>query len=185
MQDIIINFLKCVFLLVKDFQTILVGVIAAVIAVRFEHKKTYLEDQSFRRDIFFKYNEKYNDLNDALEVLLKIELEDDTIQRFYGGKPLYQVWEQYTDDPKNEDKVKKVFDYINLCSEEFYWYKKGFIEEDVWVCWKKGMQKWHEELLLMQVIVERERNKKSVYYNNDFLDIFDATVVKKNFQSTE
>jgi|GEM_PF-835513 len=37
--------------------------------------------------------------------------------------------------------VKKTMeDYLNLCSEEYLWYKKGRIPEDVWNAWEAGIR---------------------------------------------
>jgi hypothetical protein len=33
-----------------------------------------------------------------------------------------------------------VIDYFNLCAEEFLWYKKNRIPNDVWSAWKSGIQ---------------------------------------------
>ena len=32
-----------------------------------------------------------------------------------------------------------LFSYFNLCSEEFLFYKAGYIDQDVWKSWRKGM----------------------------------------------
>jgi hypothetical protein len=33
-----------------------------------------------------------------------------------------------------------LFDYFNLCSEEYLYYKSGFLDQDVWEAWVRGMQ---------------------------------------------
>lgn len=32
-----------------------------------------------------------------------------------------------------------LFDYFNLCAEEYLYYKTGFIDEEVWASWLRGM----------------------------------------------
>jgi hypothetical protein len=33
-----------------------------------------------------------------------------------------------------------LFDYFNLCAEEFLYYKTGFIDPEVWQSWASGMK---------------------------------------------
>ena len=153
--------------------TAVTALIAMVITFCYQRRQSYMENQKFRRELFFRYNEAYNELNDELESLEKIEYESQITKDFDGEKSLYELWNKFDHTPENKARVKKVFDYINLCSEEYYWFKKNFVDEDVWKCWHKGMISWHKNLVIMQVIVKREKKQKASYYNDDFLSIFD------------
>lgn len=61
-------------------------------------------------------------------------------------------------------------DYINMCSEQYYWYNKGYIDNDVWNCWKKGMNYWYINSKIIKKIVDNETNEN--YYNANFLEQF-------------
>ena len=174
-----------IFILVKDFQEIIVGLmgvtVAGVIAFCFERRKTYLEDQTFKRDLFFRYNEKYNLINDDLVELSRIRLEADVPDIIYSNKPKLENWIQFIEDPENKESIKKIFDYLNLCAEEYYWHKKGFVTDDIWNCWKSGMLGWFKKNKLMQAVVRLEKIEKAPYYNTDFLDLFDDAIIDQTF----
>lgn len=152
--------------------TAITGIVAALIAFFYQQRQGYMENQKFRRELFFRYNELYNEINDELEILEKIEYESHITNDFDGENSLYDLWNKFDHTPENKTRVKKVFDYINLCSEEYYWHKKDFIDNDVWRCWKKGMIQWHKTLIILQVIISREKEKGASYYNDDFLSLF-------------
>lgn len=33
-----------------------------------------------------------------------------------------------------------LYDYFNLCAEEYFYYKSGYIDIDVWQSWVEGMK---------------------------------------------
>ena len=35
---------------------------------------------------------------------------------------------------------KTVVDYMNLCAEEYFWYKRGRIDGEIWKAWESGMR---------------------------------------------
>lgn len=158
---------------IQNNPTAITGLMAALIAFFYQRRQGYMENQKFRRELFFRYNEAYNELNDDLESLEKIEYESQITQDFDGEKSLYDIWNKFDHTPENKARVKKIFDYINLCSEEYYWYKKDFVDKDVWKCWHKGMNSWYKNLVILQVVIKREKTKKASYYNDDFLSLFD------------
>lgn len=103
-----------------------------------------------------------------------MEFEIQRDQHIDYGKSLEMIWsELFEDEPtKAPEFINSIYDYINLCSEEYYWYKKGLIDEDVWRCWKKGMQDWYRNSFFIEKIVDREIEKGSAYYNSEFLSLF-------------
>jgi len=169
-QETIYNFLA----ILKDYQTLIASGTAAYIAWKFNSSKIKLDNESFKRDPFMRYNEKYDKINDSLEDLVFFEFETQIEHQVYNSQSLEEICSEiFEGEPmKSPDFIKSIYDYINLCSEEYYWYKKELIDEDVWRCWHRGMQKWHEYSFFIQRIVKREIDKKSSYYNPDFLDLF-------------
>ncbi|AWH72623.1 hypothetical protein DCS32_00070 [Dokdonia sp. Dokd-P16] len=69
--------------------------------------------------------------------------------------------------------------YFNLCAEEFYWYKKGRIDKEVWNSWREGMNDFYSMSPLMQELWEDNSKDGGykAYYLNGPTDLFD--VVKK------
>lgn len=95
-------------------------------------------------------------------------------------KDLSMLWDEWFEDAPTERPavLDPVYDYLNLCSEEYYWYKKNFVDEDVWQCWLSGMQKWYASSFFIENIVKDEKKKEASYYNSDFLDLFEQKKVK-------
>ncbi len=159
--------------LIKDYQTICAALIAALVAALYYFSKARLDKAVFQRQLFSEYNKKYDELNDRLEKLRHLEFETAVESEQGNSKSLDDYWEELFEEPAAKSELVGVaFDYINLCSEEYYWYKKGYVELDVWKCWHNGMKSWYSDLYFMQKIVERERNKNAPYYNDDFLELF-------------
>ena len=69
---------------------------------------------------------------------------------------LYSLCNAPLDQPLTKDEITFLYDYFNLCGEEYLFYRKGFIYPEVWLAWRKGMQiflrcprirrLWEEEL---------------------------------------
>jgi hypothetical protein len=67
--------------------------------------------------LFRDFNARYDDLNDRLNALL---LRDGAL--LLSG----------------EDK-QLLYDYFNLCAEEYLFFKSGYIDTEVWQSWLRGM----------------------------------------------
>lgn len=175
----------CILTYAKEYQTLIASAVAAIIAWRFNSNKIKLDTESFKRDLFLRYNEKYDSLNDQLEDLAFMEFEIQRDHQIDYGRSLEMIWsELFEDEPtKTPDFIDSIYDYINLCSEEYYWYKKDLIDADVWKCWKKGMQNWYRDSYFIRKIVDREVEKGSAYYNSDFLSLFRSEEAKSNVEN--
>lgn len=69
-------------------------------------------DQFFK-SLFEEFNQKYDSMNEALNVIVS------------GA-------ESYSFNGKEKSKEAIIIDYLNLCAEEYLWYKKGRIDTQVW-----------------------------------------------------
>jgi len=101
----------------------------------FNKRKTFL-------DAFKYFNERYDKLNECMN---KIK-DGKTIE----NKNAYEV-------------MLIVYDYLNLCAEEYYWYRQGLINQDVWYNWHNGME-YFFKCELVKIIVYEERHNKDSYY---------------------
>jgi hypothetical protein len=159
---------------IKDYQTLIASGTASLIAITYYIFKYKLDKEVAKRELFQDFNNRYDKLNDHLELLTHLELETSVDSQTGNGKSLDEIWEElFEGEPsKIPESVAAAFDYINLCSEQYYWYKKGFIDKSVWNCWKKGMQDWHKYSYFLKNIVKREKERNASYYNEDFLSLF-------------
>lgn len=129
--------------------TIVQGCLILFCTLYLDARKTRLDKNIFKRELFESVNARYSVLNGKLQALSK--------------KPSVEG---------TEINLDGAYDYLNLCAEEYYWYKKGLVDSEVWECWYQGMLSWYSELAILQKLVEFEQQKKTKYYNEEFLTIF-------------
>lgn len=78
--------------------------------------KQKIDDDKIFRELFISFNQRYSDeINDHFNNLLN---PSEAII------PLNKLL---------------IIDYFNLCSEEYFWYKKGRIPNDIWKSWEAGI----------------------------------------------
>lgn len=80
-------------------------------------QKQKLEETRLFREIFKECNARYDSLNEELQSIAQ-------------------------KDPKSLTPAEqgKIIDYLNLCGEEYLYYKRGYIEPSVWQAWHNGMK---------------------------------------------
>lgn len=83
----------------------------------YNKQKQKIENDNMFKSLFESFNKRYdNKLNDLLN---ELKLDNEKIIEL-----------QHND---------LIIDYLNLCAEEYLWYKKGRITPDVWGAWKAGI----------------------------------------------
>ena len=102
-----------------------------------EYKKTKI-----MHDLFLHYNSKYNEIDDYLR-----EVQD-------------------KDDKLIIGKNNKIIDYINLCAEEYFWFKKGLISKEIWNNWKNGIDEKLKCNKIKEVFIDEctKSEKTDSYY---------------------
>jgi hypothetical protein len=157
------------------YQTIIASGFASLVVIIYYIFRYKLDKEIAKRELFTEFNQRYNGkINDRLENLIFIEFETDRDHQLHGQESLFEIWENlFKSEPSKLPKsISIVYDYLNLCSEQYYWYKKGFIDENAWECWNQGMKSWHRNSFFIKSIVKKEKDEKANYYNQDFLDLF-------------
>ena len=77
-----------------------------------------LEELKLFKKLFTEFNKRYDELNEGLN-------------RIIGTSPNAKLTRQDRD---------LLYDYFNLCGEEYLFYKQGYIYPEVWKAWRNGMQ---------------------------------------------
>lgn len=97
--------------------TTVVTTLGALLSVAYFLQKQKLEEMRLFREIFKECNARYDAMNDELAEI--------------GMLP-----------PKSLStmQIRRVIDYLNLCGEEYLYYKRGYIEPSVWQAWENGMK---------------------------------------------
>lgn len=122
---------------------ILVAVLATTISLSIGIRTYNIEDDKIFMELFQSFNAKYDDkFNDILN----------------SGNDII-------------DK-KLIVDYLNLCAEEYLWYKKKRIPDDVWTAWRNGMLYHFEKAGIKKIIIEE------MQYRDSYYGLFDEITLK-------
>lgn len=100
----------------------------------------WLHRDKMMQELFTMFNARYDKLNDDL-----LSIRDG---KFIGGEGA-------------EERV--IVDYLNLCAEEYFWYRRGRIDQEVWEAWKAGMHAWLQ-VERIRVITKQEAAEQESYY---------------------
>jgi hypothetical protein len=96
---------------------LLLSFIGAVAGFTYFIYRQHLDETKLFKVLFVEFNERYDKLNDELNQILAGP----------RGGELSQKEQEF------------VFSYFNLCAEEYFFYKVGYIDEYVWQSWCRGM----------------------------------------------
>jgi hypothetical protein len=120
--------------------TILGGVLGFVYFVQ----KQKLEEMHLFKDLFAEFNERYDELNEDLNQILR------------------------GDDNKKltTQDIDTLDDYFNLCGEEYFFYKQEYIPSKVWRTWCNGMKYFLDNKRVREYWLREE--KTNSYYDLTF-----------------
>lgn len=80
----------------------------------------HLQETRLFAELFRQFNERYDRLNDSLNQIV-----------VRGDDAMFSVEEKQV-----------LFDYFNLCAEEYLYYKAGYIDAAAWGAWARGMHEF-------------------------------------------
>lgn len=107
--------------------------------VHFLYSQHHQETQLFV-NLFEKFNARYDSLNEELNAIV--------------ARP--------AEDRLTPEETKALFDYFNLCAEEYLFFKSGYIDQDVWRSWLAGM-KYFAQNAAVRSLWESELSSASYY----------------------
>ena len=121
------------------------AVLATGISISFGVRQYKMENDKMFKELFESFNNRYDvKFNNKLN-------EIDAI---------YRIDKQLVIE--GNDKLL-IIDYLNFCSEEYLWYKKGRIPEIVWESWENGMI-YFLNLEPIINIIQTQKEQKASYY---------------------
>ena len=91
--------------------------VGAELSIAYFLQKQKLEEMRLFREIFAECNRRYDAMNEELARIARKDVSDITI----------------------EDK-DHIIDYLNLCGEEYLYFKRGYVEPSVWQAWLNGIK---------------------------------------------
>jgi hypothetical protein len=161
---------------IGSIQNIVAALIAALTAIIYNLNAHRHDVNVFKSDLFFKLNARYEVLRDQLERLSEWETEVSLNHAMNPTthEPLNALVDAGLSDPfsRSWSKFKPIFDYVALCSEQYYLFSKNQVDPDVWQSWKEGMLNWHQVSLSLRNVIELEKDRGFSYYKADFLELF-------------
>jgi hypothetical protein len=97
---------------------LLISAIGGVAAFTYFLYQQHLHEAKLFKELFAEFNARYDALNDDLNTIL-------------SGPP---------EGLLSADERDHLFSYFNLCAEEYFFYKAGYIDRCVWEAWYRGMK---------------------------------------------
>ncbi len=133
--------LEIVIAVLSLLATAYIGLIGYRLTKTFSAKTEKLSHQSLFHQLFRDFNSRYGQVNSFL-----IQLES------HSQNPDYTLENLKADF----DLYDKINDYLNICAEEYYWYKQGRLDDKVWASWQIGMNIWYNKLPILRELWQEE-----------------------------
>lgn len=92
--------------------------IVAILSFIYFAQKQYLEETKFFMELFTEFNNRYRTYNEALN----------------------RIRQGNYDAELSPADLNLLYDYFNLCGEEYLMWKKGYLYPEVWNTWCKGIK---------------------------------------------
>jgi len=119
---------------------IFTAILASIVTISISRIRIKIEEDRMFKDLFDKFNQRYDTLNDFLNELPK------------SNRKL------------ESDEKNKIYDYFNMCSEQYLWHQKGRIPKDVWVAWREGIAYYIKNNEIIKGVFCEERDQRESYY---------------------
>jgi len=129
---------------VKGFSPLIISTVALFITWRYNLKNRELANDKMMKEIFLESNNRYDRLNDFINLILSIKTEEE-VMNFYDSNSDTEI-----NGITKSLLLYKINDYFNLCAEEYYWKKKGRIDDTIWYSWEVGMNRIYNESKIIQ-----------------------------------
>ncbi len=124
----------------EDFNLLLVGLGGFVSFFYFVQKQQNEELQLFAK-FYQEFNSRYDQLNEDMN-------------RIRAGSK---------EEALSEKDKFILFDYFNLCSEEYLYYMRGYIYPEVWKAWCNGIYYFLKNEKIRKLWEDEEKNAASYY----------------------
>jgi hypothetical protein len=124
----------------RDWGVIIPGV-AAVLSLSYFLQKQWVDEAQLCKELFNSYNQRYDELNNRLVAVRQAADHDNEL---------------------TTENRQVLYDYFNICGEEYFWFTEGHIYRRIWRTWLRGMQENYAVPVIKTLWVE-ELAKGSYY----------------------
>ena len=118
----------------------LISAVGSILGLSYFALKQHSEEVRLFKELFSSFNDRYDELNERLHALLSSS----------------------SDQEFTQDETMLLYDYFNLCAEEYLYYRKGFIYPEVWFAWQNGMKVFYANPRV-RALWEKELQTDSYY----------------------
>jgi len=121
---------------------VLLTVIGGIGAIAFYLHRRHAEDARLIKELLKEFNDRYDQLGSTLQFAIsrRGDFEKETDLTFIR--------------------------YFNLCAEEWVYWRLGYIYDEVWEAWRKGMKQYSKDPRVMAIWDEEAKGDS--YYGFDF-----------------
>jgi hypothetical protein len=119
---------------------ILISAIVGVAGLTYSLYRQHLDEAKLFKELFAEFNARYDALNDGLNAIL------------FGS----------AEGALSAEEKEHLFSYFNLCAEEYFFYKAGYIDGLVWESWYRGMNVFFKHPRI-QELWQQDRKADSYY----------------------
>ena len=123
--------------------TIVGGILSSIYFVQ----KQRLEELRLFKALFTEFNSRYDALNEELN----------------------QIRERNPEEELTQGETNTLYDYFNLCGEEYLYYKQGYILPEVWEAWLNGMNIFCRDKRIRELWEEELKTNSYYGFKLDFL----------------
>lgn len=120
---------------------ILLTVIGGLSSFFFFIQKQELDEAKFINELLIKFNHRYDEMNENLNAIVKANKANQDFE---------------------DHEIFTLYDYFNLCGEEYLFYRRGYIYPEVWRSWVAGMKFYHDDKRI-QRLWAKELSSQSYY----------------------
>lgn len=132
--------------------SVILSVIGTIIALSSWYISDRRNKDRFEKELFDSFNSRYSELNQHL---------------------LSSYTHEFLEDCSAAE-ANAIIDYANICSEEYYWFRRKRISKTIWISWHEGMKYHYKHHKVFGKYWDKEMNdNKASYYmseeENDFI----------------
>ena len=120
---------------------LLLTVIGGLSSFFFFIQKQELDEAKFINELLVQFNKNYDGMNEKLNAILKANKANRDFEAH---------------------EINTLYDYFNLCGEEYLFYQRGYIYPEVWRSWVAGMKIYHDDERIQKLWVD-ELSSQSYY----------------------
>lgn len=118
------------------------GILGSVTSLYLGVSQYKLSHDKMVMELFSKFNSRYDeDLNDLFN-----KIQNEEITELCSKQRL------------------QIIDYLNLCAEEYYWFRKGVLPNKIWKAWKSAIENNLNHQVVVGVKDEEFLNFEDSYY---------------------